>query len=140
MNFEDMQKAWQSQDAGAKVLIDTNMLLKEVRRNQHQFRTTIFKRDVTEVGVCAVMTVCFLAWGISWGWWSLCLLSFCCLFVGGFFLVDRWRQRRASQFCRPGQSHPGCSPADSPAPAATATRANGAGRSRRVRLLGRSGK
>src|SRR6266700_3996678 len=94
MNFEDLQKAWRSQDPAAKVTINADVLLKEVRRNQQQFRATIFSRDVREVGVCALMTVFFLGWGIRWQWWSLYLLSFCCFFVGAFFLVDRIIQRR----------------------------------------------
>ena len=94
MNFETMQKAWQSQDASAKVTINADVLLKEVRRNQQQFRTTIFWRDVREVGVCALMALFFLGWGRLWQWWSLYLLSFCCFFVGVFFLVDRRIQRR----------------------------------------------
>jgi hypothetical protein len=94
MNFENLQKAWQSQDANTKVTIDADMLLKEIRRNQRQFRTVILGRDVREVGVCALMTLGFLAWGISWQWWSLCLLAFCCFGVGAFFVVDRLMQRR----------------------------------------------
>ena len=34
MNFDDLQKAWQSQDAAAKVTINADVLLKEVRRIQ----------------------------------------------------------------------------------------------------------
>src|SRR5258707_1498492 len=94
MNFEDFQKAWQSQDINAKVTINADVLLKEVRRNERQFRATIFCRDVREVGVCALMMVFFLVWGIRRQWWSLYLLSFCCFFVGAFFLVDRVIQRR----------------------------------------------
>ena len=94
MNIEDLQKVWQSQDAGAKVTINVDLVLKEVRRNQQQFRTTIYSRDVREVGVCALMTALFLGWGLRWHWWSLYLLSFCCFFVGAFFLVDRLLQRR----------------------------------------------
>jgi hypothetical protein len=93
MNFEDLQKAWQRQDAGAKLTLDADLLLKEVRRNQQQFRATIFLRDVREVGVCILMAVFFLVWGIRRQWWSLYLLSFCCFFVGAFFLVDRRLQR-----------------------------------------------
>ena len=94
MNFEAMQKAWQSQDPGAKVTINVNVLLNEVRHNQQHFRATIFWRDAREVGVCALMAVFFLAWGRLWQWWSLDLLSFCCFFVGGFLLVDRRIQYR----------------------------------------------
>jgi thiosulfate reductase cytochrome b subunit len=94
MNFETLQKAWQSQDQGVKVTINADVLLKEVRHNQQQFQMTIFWRDVREVGVCALMTLFFLGWGNRWHWWSLYLLSFCCLFVGAFFLADRRIQRR----------------------------------------------
>jgi hypothetical protein len=94
MDFEDFQKAWQSQDASAKVTIKADVLLNEVRRNQRQFQRTIFCRDVREVSVIALMTVGFLVWGILWQWWSLYLLSFCCLSVGVFFVVDRLIQRR----------------------------------------------
>ena len=94
MNFEDLQNAWQSQNEGAKMTIDADVLLREVRRNQWQFRTMIFARDVREAGVCALMTVGFLAWGLIWKWWSLDLLALCCFGVGAFFVVDRLRQRR----------------------------------------------
>jgi len=94
MNFDDMQKAWQSQDPGAKMTIDVDALLKEVRRNHQQFAATIFLRDVREVSVCALMMLFFLAWGLWWQWWSFYLLPFCCFFVGAFFLVDRRIQNR----------------------------------------------
>ena len=94
MSFEDLQKAWQSQNTSARVTINTDLLMKEVRRNHRQFASTIFWRDAREVGTCALMTLFFLDWGRRWGWWSFYLLSFCCLFVGIFFLVDRWIQHR----------------------------------------------
>ena len=59
MNFEDLQKAWQSQDPSAKMTINTDALMKEVRHNQRQFRGTIFWRDVREVGVAAFLTCSF---------------------------------------------------------------------------------
>jgi hypothetical protein len=94
MNFEAMQKAWQSQDAGVKVTIDADVLLKEVRRNRQQFWMTIFWRDVREVGVAAILTWLFLHWAIRDREWSLYLLSFSCFGVGLFLLVDRWLQHR----------------------------------------------
>lgn len=46
MNFEDLQKTWQSQNPGARVTINADLLLNEVRRNEQQFRAMIFRRDV----------------------------------------------------------------------------------------------
>jgi CubicO group peptidase (beta-lactamase class C family) len=94
MNFEDLQKAWQSQDAGAHVTINAAVLLKEVRRNQGQFRGTIFWRDVREVGVAAFLTWLFLRWGIRDHDWSLDLVAFGCFFVGAFIVVDRLIQHQ----------------------------------------------
>jgi len=64
MNFETWQKAWQSQDIGAKVIINADVLLKEVRRNQQHFRATIFWRDVREVGVAFLLTLFFSYHGL----------------------------------------------------------------------------
>jgi hypothetical protein len=94
MNFEELQKAWQSQNPGATVTINTDLLLKEVRCNQHHFWMTIFWRDAREVGVAAFLTWLFLHWAIRDREWSLYLLSFSCFGVGLFMLVDRWLQRR----------------------------------------------
>ncbi len=94
MNFEELQKAWQSQNPGATVTINTDLLLKEVRRNQHHFWMTIFWRDAREVGVAAFLTWLFLHWAIRDREWSLYLLSFSCFGVGLFMLVDGWLQRR----------------------------------------------
>ena len=94
MNFEDLQKAWQSQNAGAKVTINADVLLKEVRHNQQHFRAMIFWRDAREVGVAAIMACLFLHWAIRDRAWCLYLLSFTCFGVGTFMLVDRWLQRQ----------------------------------------------
>jgi hypothetical protein len=94
MEFEDLQKVWQSQSAAPKVTIDADVLLKEIRRNQRQFLAIIRNRDVREVAVCGLMTIGFLYWGISWQWWSLDLLAACCFGVGAFFVVDRLAQRK----------------------------------------------
>jgi Na+/proline symporter len=94
MNFEDLQKAWQSQETGAKVTINADVLLKVVRRNQRQFWATIFWRDVREVGVAVLLTLFFLYHGARHHDWTDYLLAFACFGVGGFFVVDRLLQRR----------------------------------------------
>ena len=94
MNFDELQKAWQSQNPGAKVTINADALLKEVRRNQHHFWMMIFWRDVREVGATAFLTWLFLHLAILDRVWPFYLSSFACLGVGIFMLVDRWLQRR----------------------------------------------
>ena len=94
MNFEDLQKAWQSQDPGAKVTINADVLLKEVRRNQRQFWVTIFWRDVREVGVAFLLTLYFSYRGLRYDDWTDCLVGFACFSIGTFMVVDRLVQRR----------------------------------------------
>jgi CubicO group peptidase (beta-lactamase class C family) len=93
MNFEELQKSWQAQDLGKKISIDATVLLSQVRRNQQQFRSLIFLRDLREVAV-AVMLVPLFAW---WGWrddWTYYLVAFDCALLAVYFLFDRLRQRR----------------------------------------------
>jgi hypothetical protein len=94
MNFEDLQKAWQSQDPSAQVTINADVLLKEVRRNQQNFRAGLFWRDLREVGVAAFLTWLFLHWAIRDRAWPLYLLALACFGVGSFMLADRWFQRK----------------------------------------------
>jgi CubicO group peptidase (beta-lactamase class C family) len=94
MNFEDLQKAWQSQNAGAKVTINADLLMKEVRRNQRRFRATIFWRDVREVGVAFWLTWYFTRRGLRTDAWTDCLVGLACFGVGAFMVVDRLLQRR----------------------------------------------
>lgn len=94
MNFETLQKTWQSQDTGAKMTINADVLLKEVRRNQRHFWATIFWRDVREVGVAFLLTLYFSYRGLRYNHWTDCLVGFACLGVGTFMVVDRLLQRR----------------------------------------------
>jgi len=94
MNFENLQKAWQTQDAGAQANINTDRLLEEVRRKQQQFRATIFWRDVREVGVAFLLTLYFMQHGLRHDDWTDCLAGLACFGVGAFMVVDRMRQRR----------------------------------------------
>lgn len=98
MNFDEMQKAWQSQDSVAQVTINADALLREVRRNQRQFLATIFWRDLREIVVSVLLAVYFLYAALHGEGWSFYLLTFCCLEVGGFMIVDRVIQRRKSPF------------------------------------------
>ena len=94
MNFEDLQKSWQGQGTAPKITINADLLLKEVRRNFNQFRSTIFWRDFREIGVGAVMVVYFARYGIRNHDWSQFLLAAAGLWVCAFMLIDRLKQRR----------------------------------------------
>ena len=94
MNFEELQKAWQSQDPGAKVTINADVLLKEVRRNQQHFRAMIFWRDVREVGAAFLLTLFFLYLGMRYHDGTDYLLALAGFGVGTFMVVDRLLQRR----------------------------------------------
>jgi hypothetical protein len=93
MEFDDLQRAWQSQTPPPFVTIDARLLLKEVRRNQQQFRATIFWRDVREVGV-AVLLVLYFSWRHHN--WTDYLSALACAGVGAFMVIDRMRQRQTS--------------------------------------------
>jgi drug/metabolite transporter (DMT)-like permease len=97
MLLDDIQKTWQAQPE-ARVRVESEALLTELRRNQRNFKLTIFWRDFREVFVAAVMTVFFAYTGreVGWPWF---LLAGACVWVGGFILVDRYRRRgRAARF------------------------------------------
>src|SRR4030095_8476111 len=95
MNFDELQKAWQSEGAQARLTVDADLLLKEVQRNHRSFARTIFCRDVREVGVALVLIPVWIFMGIHWTlpWtWYLCVPAL--LWIAGFMLADRKRQRR----------------------------------------------
>ncbi|HEV2318176.1 MAG TPA: serine hydrolase domain-containing protein [Verrucomicrobiae bacterium] len=94
MDFEDLQKSWQSSNPAARITISADLLLKEVRRNQKQFWLTIFMRDAREVVVIFSMALLFAYWGLSQNNWTLLLIALGCLFVCSFFVVDRLIQRK----------------------------------------------
>jgi len=105
MSLNDLQRTWQSQQE-ARIRVDPAVLLQEMRRNQRNFKVTIFWRDFREVFVAVVMTVFFAFQGLSGRGWPWVLLGGTCAWVGGYFLVDRFRRRgRAARF---GSSLLGC--------------------------------
>lgn len=101
MTFDELQKAWQSQQTDPKLAIDPDLLLKEVKRNKEYFESAIFWRDVREIGAGFVASV-FLFAGCVFFWllglknfvWPLLLLTVLGTGVGTFILVDRIVQKR----------------------------------------------
>lgn len=95
MSFDEMQKAWQSQGAQARLMVDADLLLKEVQRNHRSFAASIFWRDVREIGVALVLVPIWIMMGIwipsPWTWY---LVIPALLWIAAFMYVDRQRQRR----------------------------------------------
>jgi hypothetical protein len=92
MSLDELQQTWQSQGAAPTLRVAPEVLLAQVRRNQRSLQNTIFWRDFREVAVAFALIPIFAhaAWNQGWHWLSFCVA---CAFVGGYFIVDRWRQR-----------------------------------------------
>jgi CubicO group peptidase (beta-lactamase class C family) len=92
MEPDKYQQAWRAQSSQTRVTIDANLLLKVVQRNQRDFRATILRRDVIEVGVGLLLLPYWIYQGLTsslpWTWW---LGVPAIIWVVGFFLVDRMR-------------------------------------------------
>lgn len=92
MEPDQFQQAWRAQSSQTRVAFDADVLLKELQRSQQEFQSTIFGRDVREVGVSLVMIPIWLAMGVSmslpWTWY---LTVPALIWVAGFILADRRR-------------------------------------------------
>jgi hypothetical protein len=95
MNPDDFKQAWQRQSSRARLMIDAELLLKEVRRNELYFTATIFWRDVREVGISLLMVPLWLYLGVKhsspWTWY---LAVPALLWIAGYMLADRMRHKR----------------------------------------------
>src|SRR6185436_18118907 len=95
MSPDDFQQAWQASSSQGRVMIDADLLVKEVRRNQQQFACTILARDIREVGVALILIPVWLYLGswLSLPWtWYLTIPGL--IWIAAFMIVDR---RRHSQ-------------------------------------------
>ena len=93
MTFDELQNTWQSQ-SNLKLKIDSDTLLREVKRNKRNFESAIFWRDVREVSVAVMLFFFFLYFGIKHSLWPLSLLAILCLWVSVFMVIDRVVQKR----------------------------------------------
>ena len=114
MNPDPLQQAWHSQAVQTRLTIDADLLLKEVQRNQQTFTALIFWRDVREVGVSLLLIPVWVYMGVRmslpWTWY---LTIPALVWIAGFMLLDRIRQKRRSS-C--GISWDGVSTTRSPPP------------------------
>jgi len=103
MNPDDFKQAWQTPSSQTRLTIDADLLLQEVRRNDHNFTTTIFWRDVREVGVGLMMIPVWFYMGVRmalpWTWY---LTVPGLVWIVAFLLVDRRCHRQPP--AGPGES------------------------------------
>jgi hypothetical protein len=98
MDPDHLKQAWQSQGSQRPMMVDAELLLREVQRNQEHFTNTIFWRDVREVGVALVMVPLWVFLGVKfhlpWAWYlTVPVLLWFALFI----LWHRWRYKLQPQ-------------------------------------------
>lgn len=92
---DELKSAWRSQAAPPRLTIDATLVLNEVRRNERQFAAMIYCRDVREVAVALLLVPVWIWMGIKMSsLWSWYLTIPTLLWIAGFMVVDRIRQRR----------------------------------------------
>ncbi len=95
MNPDELKGVWLAQKAQSPITIGADLLLKQVLRNRQSFSTTIFWRDMREVGVSLAMVPVWFYLGAKYSLpWSWYLTVPVLLWVAGFMLVDRTRHSR----------------------------------------------
>jgi Na+/melibiose symporter-like transporter len=99
MTFNELQKTWQKNKDASNLAIDSDMLLREVKRNKEAFESTVFWRDVREIVVAIIMVGVFLNGAMKskdniWVAGSLVIVAAICLYVAVFLIVDRRLQRK----------------------------------------------
>jgi len=99
MTFDELQHTWQSQDCGIKMEVDPDTLMRLIRREQRSWSQLILRRDTLEVSAACLLFVLFLYFGVKAALWPLYWAAGTCLFVGGFFVVDRCIQRKHRPLC-----------------------------------------
>jgi hypothetical protein len=103
MNSDELKEVWQSQAAPRRLTVDADVLLQQLERTKKSFQTMIFWRDAREVGVALVMLPLWIWIGLKetlpWTWY-LCIPAM--LWIAGFMVVDRMRQKR----CQPRPGNP----------------------------------
>ena len=92
MNPDKFQQAWKADSTLTRVSVDADLFHAEVQRNQQDFRTTIFWRDVSEVAIALLMIPLWFYLGyhfsLPWSWY---LVVPAMIWSAVFIVVDRRR-------------------------------------------------
>lgn len=101
MNFEALEHTWRSQAHG-RLSADSAELVRELRQKDARLRSALFRRDLREVAVCLIMVPVYgflgMRYDLPWTWY---LGVPAALWIVGFLLIDRARQRRRQE--NPGE-------------------------------------
>ena len=93
MTFEELQKTWQSQRNSFKLTIDSDLLLKEVKRNHRAFELDVRKHDTEDVGAGILVAIFFVYIGIPLNTWMFLIMVPVCIYVSLFIIIDRKIQK-----------------------------------------------
>ncbi|MBI2436026.1 MAG: beta-lactamase family protein [Candidatus Hydrogenedentes bacterium] len=92
MSPDEYQKAWQAQASQTHVTIDADLLLKEVQRDQREFRAKTSRNDFAVIGILLLLLPELIFLGFTtaspWTWY---LLVAGLIWIIGFILVGRAR-------------------------------------------------
>lgn len=94
MSFDDLQHQWQAHDHGAKLALNCELLLQEVRHNHRAMQASLFWRDLVEVLAAILVALGFGSHAWRKHEWTLAVSALGALFVALFLVVDRWTQHR----------------------------------------------
>jgi hypothetical protein len=99
MNFDELQKIWQQVQDGSKLVIEPDILTREVKRNKKAFESLIFGRDALEIITSIFMAGIFFFGAMKFRHnlpltISLIVIVIACLYLAIFFPIDHALQRR----------------------------------------------
>jgi hypothetical protein len=105
---DKFQQAWRAESSQRRLTIDADLLLREVQRNERQFRTMIFFRDCREIIVALLLIPAWFYLGsalsLPWSWY---LEVPAMMWVVAYFVVDRLRfKQRSRQSSEPPLERP----------------------------------
>jgi hypothetical protein len=99
MKFDELQKTWQSRPTGFRLTIDSDLLLREVKRNKRHFDSLLFFRDAGQVALAVPLSIFFLHLGLKNNLWPFFLLALYPLAIAAFTLLDRICHKRKRPAC-----------------------------------------
>src|SRR5947209_657625 len=95
MELDNYQQAWRAQSSQTRVTINAALLLKKVQRSQQDLRAARFFGDFGVIGILLMLLPAWIYMGVTaespWTWYLMVPAD---LWIIGFILVDRARQKR----------------------------------------------